>query len=114
LGLGLFDDWSNNKNISEGAIIGGGRHPKPGELSLAHRGVLFLDELGYFPHRVIDTMRQPQTFTVTAAVYMTYMLYDFACTHVSKLPSIDLENEKALDETTSMVYSSPNGLPCSK
>lgn len=44
---------------SEGAIVGGGRHPKPGEMSLAHRGVLFLDELGHFPRRVIDTLRQP-------------------------------------------------------
>lgn len=44
---------------SEGAIIGGGRYPKPGEISLEHRGVLFLDELGHFPKRVIDTLRQP-------------------------------------------------------
>lgn len=44
---------------SEGAIVGGGRYPKPGEMSLAHRGVLFLDELGHFPRRVIDTLRQP-------------------------------------------------------
>lgn len=40
-------------------LIGGGQKPRPGELSLAHRGVLFLDELGEFEGRAIDAMRQP-------------------------------------------------------
>jgi magnesium chelatase family protein len=63
-------------SASQAALAGGGQRAKPGEISLAHRGVLFLDELPEFPKQSLESLRQPmetgRTTVARASAHITY------------------------------------------
>jgi magnesium chelatase family protein len=63
-------------SASQAAISGGGNRAKPGEVSLAHRGVLFMDEMPEFPRATLEALRQPlesgQTTVSRATAHITY------------------------------------------
>jgi magnesium chelatase family protein len=63
-------------SASQAALTGGGQRARPGEVSLAHRGVLFLDELPEFPKQTLEALRQPmetgRTTVARASAHITY------------------------------------------
>lgn len=77
---------SPHHTTSYAAIVGGGKTPKPGEVSLSHHGVLFLDECAEFPREVLEALRQPlEDGVVTVSRVQATMTFPAGCMMVAAM-----------------------------
>lgn len=90
--------------ISDVALVGGGQYPQPGEISLAHNGVLFLDELPEFKRSVLEVMRQPledREVTISRAKFnITYPSSFMLVASMNPSPSGYFNNDEAPVKST--------------
>ncbi|MDO6620830.1 YifB family Mg chelatase-like AAA ATPase [Shewanella sp. 10N.286.51.B8] len=81
------------------SLVGGGSVPKPGEISLAHRGILFLDEIAEFPRKVLDCLREPmesgEVVISRAAAKVTFSSRFQLIAAMNPSPCGDVENSRA-------------------
>lgn len=92
--------------ISDVALVGGGQYPQPGEISLAHNGVLFLDELPEYKRSVLEVMRQPledREVTISRAKFtITYPSSFMLIASMNPSPSGDFINDNSKIQSSSL------------
>ncbi|MGS0683280.1 YifB family Mg chelatase-like AAA ATPase [Shewanella sp. 125m-7] len=95
------------------SLVGGGAQPKPGEISLAHRGVLFLDEVAEFPRKVLDCLREPmETGEVSisrAAAKLTFASRFQLIAAMNPSPCGDADNGRSSNEQIQRYLSKLSG-----
>lgn len=95
---------SPHHTVSDVALVGGGSYPQPGEISLAHNGVLFLDELPEFKRSVLEVMRQPledREVTISRAKFtITYPSSFMLIASMNPSPSGSFINPESLVQSS--------------